>query len=355
MSGFSVLFQRLAFMAPLLLPGLVVLGYFAGGAGNFLLILVIFGVVPLVDLILPQNTATALSARDYSPGWRMFFDLILYVWVPTGIAIVAWGASVFCSSADLISRIGLTVSVGAMMGSAGIFVAHELGHRRGPTNRGLAYLLLSLIFYAHFLIEHNEGHHVRVATPKDAATASPGETLWHFLPRAIVCGFCNAWRIETRRLRAQHIPVLHLDNRMLWTLIGPVTAVAFVMSISRWHALLYLIGQAAIAVFVIELGNYIEHYGLVRKVSANGKYEPVQIHHSWNSNSPVTSWVSLNLQRHSNHHCRATRRYEALEHIESAPRLPTSYAGMALVALIPPLWRHIMDPRAAKWRTHSGS
>lgn len=215
----------------------------------------------------------------------------------------------------------------------------------------MAYLLLSLIFYPHFLIEHNEGHHVRVATSEDAATASLGQTFWHFFPRAIGYGFLDAWQIERRRLATRNLPVLRRGNRMLCAFIGPVAVIFLAISLFCWQALLHLFGQAAIAMLVIELGNYIEHYGLVREMTISGKHEPVQVQHSWSAYSPLTSWLSLNLQRHSNHHCRAARRYEALEHIEAAPQLPTSYAGMALVALVPPLWRRIMDPLAERWRT----
>ena len=51
------------------------------------------------------------------------------------------------------------------------------------------------------------------------------------------------------------------------------------------------------------------------------------------------------LQRHSDHHANPTRRYQALRDFEESPVLPTGYAGMIVLAIVPPVWRRVMDPR----------
>lgn len=351
----SILISRSGFVLPLLLPVLVIFGNTAGGAWNFSTALFIFLCVPLLDLLLPSDTGTALPRSATTKGWRRYFSGFLYAWIPIELSLLLWTGSAVPSTTGVTSRAGLIVSTGAVTGTIGIFVAHELGHRSGRFDRGLAYALLCAIGYTHFLIEHNEGHHIRVATPDDPATASLGQSFWSYLPRAVWGGFQDALQIERSRLAAAGQAAMSPRNRVLWGAGVQALLWTAIVTGAGWQALGVIIGQGALAVVIVELGNYVEHYGLVRDSTADGRYEPVSVRHSWNANHRLTNWLSFNLQRHSNHHCRVLRHYEALEHIETAPALPASYPAMGVLALIPPLWRHIMDPLAERARVDLGN
>jgi alkane 1-monooxygenase len=133
-----------------------------------------------------------------------------------------------------------------------------------------------------------------------------------------------------------------------------------VMTIALWAVLLVWLGvgilpflfiQAFIAITLLEAVNYLEHYGMLRqRVGAPGRerYERVDPTHSWNSNNIATNVLLYHLQRHSDHHAKPTRRYQALRDYEESPALPTGYAGMILLSLVPWAWRRVMDPRVAR-------
>jgi len=243
----------------------------------------------------------------------------------------------------LIDKIGLAFTVGTVAG-IGINTAHELGHKKEKHERWLAKIALAQSFYGHFYIEHNRGHHVRVATPEDPASSRVGETVWAFLPRTVIGSLQNAWRLEKPRFKRR--------NQSHWSIRNDVLN-AWLMSAVLWGALLvgfgieilpYLMVQATLGIALLEIVNYLEHYGMLRQREATGRYERVLASHSWNSNNVATNVLLYHLQRHSDHHANPTRRYQTLRDFEEAPVLPTGYAGMIVLALFPPLWRKVMDP-----------
>ncbi len=208
--------------------------------------------------------------------------------------------------------------------------------------------------YLHFYIEHNQGHHSRVATDEDPATARAGESYWHFLPRTIVQSVASAWHIEARRLAQAGQPLISPRNRMLWAIVVPVTVAAGLWLTLGAAAGLLFAGQALVAANLLETVNYIEHYGLTRRRLPDGRYEKVGVQHSWNASQRFSNWLTFNLQRHSHHHVQVTRRYQELEHAPGAPQLPGGYSAMLIVAMVPPLWRRLMDPRLRAWQRANG-
>lgn len=332
--------------------------------GLMLLLLpaLIFVVVPLLDLALGRSERTlepesaALKARD------LRYDLWLWLWVPLHWGIVAvalvqaGGLSPLGAGAIELSwgqLAGLAVAVG-LMGGLGINVAHELMHRRGRAERALAEVLMMATSYTHFCVEHVLGHHKHVATPGDPASARRGESLYAFLPRTIVGGVRSAWRLEGERARRTGQAGTLRDRRLryplalllLWSalglLAGPVGLAVF------WL-------QGAVAVLLLEIVNYVEHYGLSRREVRPGVYERTTPFHSWNASERVTNWLLFHLERHADHHAHASRPYFALRHVDRSPQLPTGYAGMLLLALVPPLWRRVMDPRVDAWLQRQGT
>lgn len=241
-------------------------------------------------------------------------------------------------------KIGLAISIGCVAG-VGINTAHELGHKKVDLERWMSRITLAQSAYGHFYIEHNRGHHVRVATPEDPASSRFGETFWAFWPRTVSGSLRSAWRLEAQRLG-------RLGKRA-WTLRNEVLS-AWAMTVVLFGALVagfglellpYLLLQAVIGFSLLEAVNYLEHYGLARQKTASGRYERPAPVHSWNSDHIVTNIFLYHLQRHSDHHAYPTRRYQTLRSWDGAPNLPAGYATMVLLAYFPPLWRRVMDKR----------
>jgi len=350
-----VLIRRLGFLLPLLLPVLVLVGYRLGGAWNFLTVVWAFALVPLIDSLLGIDTEVAGPARGRSPAWERFFDAVLIGWVPVQFALLVFALWAIGTIEGAAARVGFTLSLGIVTGGIGITVAHELGHRQGRGARILAGALLSSVGYLHFYIEHNQGHHSRVGTAVDPASARPGEGFWRFLPRAVFGGVASAWHIERARLAEARRSPYSPRNRLLWAGAIPLALTLLLGSTLGGPAALLFVAQALVAAVLLELVNYVEHYGLTRRRAADGRLERVGVQHSWNSSQRLSNWVTFNLQRHSHHHVQVTRRYQELEHAPGAPQLPTGYAGMIALALVPPLWRRVMDRRLARWQASHGA
>jgi alkane 1-monooxygenase len=240
--------------------------------------------------------------------------------------------------------LGLAATVGVVAGVA-INTAHELGHKRETAERRLARLALAQAGYGHFYVEHNHGHHVRVATREDPASSRLGESVWAFLPRTVLGSLRSAWHLEARRLnrRRQRTWSRHNDVLTAWALTAALYAL---LAVCFGPAVLpCLLFQAACGILLLETVNYLEHYGLLRERRPDGRYERVAPRHSWNSNNTTSNIFLYQLQRHSDHHANPLRRYQTLRHFDEAPQLPSGYASMIVLAWLTPLWRRVMDPK----------
>ena len=244
----------------------------------------------------------------------------------------------------------LALLVGLYYGAVGIAVAHELMHRPSRIDRWLGDFLLCTVTYPHFAIEHVYGHHIRVATPEDPASARMGESLYAFVPRSVIGGLRGAWSIEVRRLKARGQGWFSPQNRML----------GYLAIVSAWYfAAWLLVGvyglaavaiQSFVAIFSVETINYLQHYGLQRKEISPGRYERPDVQHCWNWETRFSGLYFLNLGRHSEHHRSANRRFDALRALDGQPRLPGGLMPMYLAAMLPPLWFAIMNPRVEALR-----
>ncbi|HXA87920.1 MAG TPA: alkane 1-monooxygenase [Mycobacterium sp.] len=291
-----------------------------------------------------------------------YYRYCTYIYIPFQYLSVVLGAYLFTASnlgwlgfdgaLSWVGKLGVALSVG-VLGGVGINTAHEMGHKKDALERWLSKITLAQTCYGHFYIEHNRGHHVRVSTPEDPASARFGETFWEFLPRSVFGSLSSAVRLEAQRLRRQGSgvwkspwnPKTYLSNDVLN---------AWAMSVVLWGVLIAVFGPALIpfvivqAVFgfsLLEAVNYLEHYGLLRQKNANGRYERCAPVHSWNSDHIVTNLFLYHLQRHSDHHANPTRRYQTLRSMEGSPSLPSGYASMISLTYFPPLWRKVMDHR----------
>ena len=305
----------------------------------------IFILFPLLDFAIgmdptnPPDSVLKFLEQDRYYRW------CTYLFIPiqyAGLIFACW----MWASGELttVESIGLALTMGVVGGIA-INTAHELGHKRASSERWLSRVALAQTGYGHFFIEHNRGHHVKVATPEDPASSRLGESFWAFLPRTVAGSLNSAWEIETARLDRLGKPHWGIHNDILSAWAMTVVLFAGLAVVFGPVVLPYLLVQAVVGFSLLEVVNYLEHYGLLRQKREDGRYERCRPEHSWNSNNVASNVLLYHLQRHSDHHANPTRRYQALRHVEEAPQLPTGYAGMIVLAWLPPLWRRVMDPR----------
>ena len=238
--------------------------------------------------------------------------------------------------------------MGLVCGIFGINVGHELGHRKPVYERIMARALLLTSLYMHFYIEHNRGHHKHVGTPSDPATAPYGCSVYRFWLRSIPGVFRKAWDLAALAQSRQRHSLL--QNEMLQYLLIELGFCLLLGLLFGWQALLYFLAAALIGILLLETVNYIEHYGLMRKEIAPGRYERAQPEHSWNSDHLIGRAMLFELSLHSDHHYLASRKYQMLKNHPQAPQLPTGYPGSMLLALLPPAWFLVMHKRIRCYR-----
>jgi alkane 1-monooxygenase len=342
-------YSYLIAMIPLVLPPLLLaVGESTGlvNAFSWGVPVVVFGIIPLLDLMLGKD---ALNPDEQSDVPRLnqekYYRAVTLIWVVAYAALLGWGVWVLASGVfSLLGALGWVVSIG-IVGGLGINVAHELIHKDDKLETWAGGFLLSMVCYAGFKVEHIRGHHVHVSTPEDASSSRYNQSLYSFLPHAYVHNFLNAWKLEAERLKRKgHAPVSWRNELIWWYGISALLLVVFSVAFG-WLGALFFLGQSFIAFTLLEIVNYLEHYGLHRRKLENGRYERTTPEHSWNSNYFLTNVFLFQLQRHSDHHAYAKRRYQVLRHHEIAPQLPAGYATMVVLACFPPLWRKVMNPR----------
>ena len=326
----------------------------AWGGGMWWLIVPVYAwyLTTVLDRVLGLNEAN--PDPDTATDQLFWHRAVTLIWFPLQAATILaclWVAG----RTDHLSgweSLGLFFAIGVMSGSVGIVYAHELLHQKTPAERWLGDLLLASVLYSHFRTEHLLVHHSWVSTPRDAVSARYNEGFHRFFARVLIDGPRSAWRAETRFLaRAGRSP---WDRRNPFWRYGVLQGamLGLAMAVGGWTGLGLFLFQALIAVWQLELTNYVEHYGLSRKHLGDGRYEPVRPRHSWNASHTATNWLLINLQRHSDHHTKPDRRFPLLQTYgaDEAPQLPMGYPAMTLLAMVPPLWRRRMNPRVRAWR-----
>ncbi len=343
--------KKISFLLIYTVLALPFVGFWLGGWYNYISFLILFSVIPLMDFWL-QDTHNPSTEEENILLEAFYFKAIIVAYVPLQIlALISALYLVTYVSLTWYAWFGFALSMGLVTGGLGINLAHELMHRRSKSEQLLSKILLSLVCYGHFFIEHVRGHHLNVATPSDPASARLNESFYQFLPRCIKGSFLSAWKIERNRLKRQNINFYSYQNQFWWIVTVPVFLLASCFLLGGFSAALFFVIQAITAIIILELVNYVEHYGLERKKLANGYYERVTPAHSWNANHWASNAILLHLQRHSDHHANGGRHYQILRHMEQSPQLPSGYLAMMMLALCPPLWRAVMNKRVAIYRT----
>lgn len=358
----KLIFQKIGFFTAFIIPVLVIGGFTLGGYWNGLAIIFSFVLMPLADQLVgtdPSNIPTAeakIRAEEY------FYRFITYCWTWFQVIFLFWGAFAVASG-ELNSAweyAAFILSFSLVTGGIGITVAHELGHKKSAIERIYSKILLMTVCYMHFYIEHNRGHHVHVATPLDPATARRGENFYSFWIRSVVGSYRHAWALEKERLEKKNRRLLSVQNEMIWFTILPILfcailtiATSMYMNRTAWEVPAFFFAQSIIAFSLLEAINYVEHYGIERRELSPGKFERVNPLHSWNASHLISNFFLFQLQRHSDHHAFAHKRYQVLNHYDESPQLPFGYPTMLMMALVPPLWFAVMDKRLERWKNQA--
>lgn len=336
--------KDLKYLVAYIVPVLCVLGIMNGGLWLFVTPVVVFILVPLIELVMPSLKSNLSEAHKESKLKNRFFDLILWLNLPIIYGVLFYGLYTFSiTSYKSYEIVGFLFSLGVVAGSNGINVAHELGHRQDSWERFLGKALLLPSHYMHFYVEHNYGHHLKAATPDDPASARFNETLYAFWVRSVLGQYVSAWEIQKRLNKAHNTPLLGLKNDMFWYTVLQVSYLLAVGLIFSWVTALAAIAIGIIGFTLLEIINYLEHYGLRREQKKSGRYEVVREIHSWNSNHALGRILLYELTRHSDHHYRANKKYQVLDYHEQSPQLPYGYPTMMVIALFPPLWFKLVN------------
>lgn len=326
---------RLRYLTPFAFLALLPLGGWLGGAWTFLAAAATpLGLVSL-DAILgaDEQLVTASSPRASR-------------WLPRGYIVLQLAANAYAAilvanaATGLLEAVGLVLSAGVTTGVFGFVAAHEMIHSRDARERALGLALLGSVFYMHFRIAHVYGHHRRAATRDDPATARLGEGLYAFLVRSIAGQFREAWEFDASQRHKRMIRYLAVE-----------LAFVLLLALVAWRVFAFAVAVALIAIVLLESFNYVAHYGLERRIGADGRAERLSPQHSWNSARRMNNASLFNMGRHSDHHRRITQSYEGLELLTGESQLPSGYAAALLTALVPPLWRGLMDHRAEAVRS----
>ncbi|WP_035468558.1 alkane 1-monooxygenase [Algoriphagus mannitolivorans] len=350
--------RKIGFLSAFLLPVLLVLGFYSGGPFIWSVHLFVFILIPVMDYVLAKDQSNVPKSLVSQVSQERFYKWVTFGWVYVQYLMLFWSLYVvtfYPLSAG--EWTALATGLALITGGIGITVAHELGHKSDPLEQFYSKAILLTVTYQHFYIEHNRGHHVRVATPEDPATSRFGENFYAFWWRSVSQGYLSAWHLERERLVKKKLNPWSFSNQML---VFHLTSLFFVLGLFFgfswlaerwvWEVPVFFGIQSVLAFSLLEAVNYLEHYGMERKKLPNGRYEQVTALHSWNASEMVSNFFLFQLQRHSDHHWYAAKRYQVLDHHPQSPQLPAGYSAMILVAMVPPLWFSIMNPLLSRWR-----
>ena len=338
--------KRLKYLFVFILPLGVYFSFNRHGLSTFGPVIWAFFFIPLIELFLRPDKRNLDQDSVLKEKNSKVYDWILYLAVPIQLLmLISFLFVIELTPFMSVSFIGKVFSMGLLCGVLGINIGHELGHRSSRMEQFLGEILLLTSLNTHFLPYHNEGHHREVATPSDAATAKKNQWLYSFWITSHFKSYAKAWKIENNRMRRNGKSIFSLSNKMIVYSIANLAVLSTIYFLFDLKVFLAFILAAVIGILLLGTVDYIEHYGLLRKLNASGRYERVQHRHSWNSDHQLGRLMLFNLSRHSDHHYKASKKYQLLESLPESPQMPTGYPGMMMLATIPPLFFWIMNKK----------
>lgn len=338
--------KAIKYLSILILPLTVFIAFTNKGWFTFLPLITFFGFVPLIEFLFKPNKENFTTEEEKKEKENKLYTAILYGTLPIQLLFLIWFFYIIqetnLTNFEIFGRI---CAMGLMCGVIGLNVGHELGHRNNRFDEFLGEILLLTSLNTHFLPYHNAGHHLNVATPKDAATARKNEILYFFWIRSHFTSYQQAWTAENTRLKNTNRNWFHHQNRMIIYTLCNIILLLSIYFFFGYFVLLSFLAAAVFGILLLETVNYIEHYGLLRKKNKHGRYERVKRTHSWNSDYVVGQVMLFNLSRHSDHHYNGAKHYQLLKTLPESPQMPTGYPGMMLLSLFPPLWFMVMNKK----------
>ncbi|MFC7774864.1 alkane 1-monooxygenase [Flavobacterium sp. GCM10027622] len=308
-----------------------------------------FLLLPILEILMPLNEKNYSESEIQSKLSNRFYDILLYLNVPIVYGMLWFTLNkVTTTELTVIEFIGTILSLGIVLGSNGINVGHELGHREQRYERILGKLLLIPSHYTHFFIEHNHGHHLHVSTPEDPSTAKLNQNLYAFWIQTVTGTYTKAWKIQKKLNEVNQINFLNIKNDMFWFTLIQIGYLVTIISIFGTKGFLVALFSGIVGLLLLETINYIEHYGLMRKQTPSGRYERVTEKHSWNSNHILGRIILYELTRHSDHHYKSQKKYQILEYHDVSPQMPYGYPTSMVLSFFPPIWFNIMNKRIPK-------
>lgn len=315
------------------------------GLGTYSAVMYAFVILPILDIVLGKDNSNLSTEKSETKNINKIFDWMLYVNLPVVYCIMLYGFfKIYNNDYSTFEMIGICLSGGILLATNGINVAHELCHRKKYFERAIGKALFLPCLYMHFYIEHNFGHHVNVGTPEDGATAKYKQNVYSFWITSVSKQYIDAWKKQIKLLKMKKARFLSVKNDMLWYHLFQPAYLLLILAFFSFDVFLFALLSGIVSFLFLECINYIEHYGLRRFKTESGRYERVQAHHSWNSNHNIGRIVLYELTRHSDHHFKASKKYQILDCHDEAPQLPFGYPASILLSLVPPLWFHIVNP-----------
>jgi alkane 1-monooxygenase len=341
----------LASLSGPLIPALSVAAYLQLDWAVLLLVPLVYilGWIPLADSLFGEDTHNPPDAAVPLLASDSFYRRLLYIDVALlygNFLLAAW--LVGTHALPWWALLGFTLGV-ALTSADAILIGHELGHKQRRVDQLVARAALALVGYGHFIIEHNRGHHVHMATPEDCASSRMGESIYRFACRELPGALLRGWSLEKQRLAKLGRRALSTHNEILQTAALTVAVAGALVAAFGPGIVWFVILHHLYAWYGLTQANYVEHYGLLRQKLPSGRYEPPAPRHSWNTNHVYSNLISFHLQRHSDHHAHPTRPYQVLRDFPDLPRLPSGYPGCFGLAMIPSLWFKTMDPKLMHW------
>ncbi len=285
----------------------------------------------------------------------MFLVTFVCVWQFASVDVFSYGATfqsltgidILAARADThpIHYVSLSILLALSIGLISTLVGHELTHRTwDPVSMLIGRWLLAFSFDSNFAIEHVYGHHRYVSTIDDPATAPRGRNVYaHLFISTYRCNV-GSWVIEGERLKKKGLGLFSVHNLAIRGYLMSIALVVGAYYVAGWQGAVFFTISAILGKFVLEIVNFMEHYGMVRNPEV-----PVQPYHSWNTNKRVSSWVMFNLTRHSHHHAQGEVPYQDLKPYADAPMMVGGYLTTIVATLIPPLWNKLMIPKVLAW------
>ena len=328
------------------LPLSAIISLYFKGSLSYFTVVYAFILIPILEVLLPQDQSNHDGKAREEKAKSKRFDWMLYANIPIVFGLLSFAIwDVSSHTYALYERIGLVFSIGIVLGTNGINVAHELGHRQTTFERHLGKLLLLPSHYMHFYIEHNFGHHANAATKEDPATAQYNQTVYSFWFTSVLRQYFSAWRLQATLLKRGNHKFFSIKNDMLWYALIQISYLVGIFILFDAIGFLFAFFSGIVGFLLLETVNYIEHYGLSRQKLASGRYERVREVHSWNSNHVIGRIVLYELTRHSDHHYKSSKKYQLLDYHDVSPQMPYGYPTSMVLSFLPPLWFKLMNPR----------